>query len=150
MCRCALLVPAATPQLLAPWPPGLATPGHSSPDLPERSSNQRLHRLTCEGHGDHCLAQQQAWPQVTGGLGRREAVSDTGHRHGHSCWLSVTSGIPPQQPLFNGSACPPPSSLLALRGNPDSLLRAISGTQVCTPMRHRCVHGASCWPAAHR
>ena len=63
-------------------------------------------------------------------MGRGESMSDTGHRHGHSCWLTATSGIPPQQPLFNGSACPPPSSLLALRSNPDSLLRALHGTQV--------------------
>ena len=41
----------------------------------------------------------------TAGGRQTSAVSETGHRHVPHCWATVTSGIPPQQPVFNGSIC---------------------------------------------
>eukprot|EP00803_Ostreobium_quekettii_P002515 evm.model.scf_113.4 EVM.evm.TU.scf_113.4 scf_113:72029-79810(+) len=43
--------------------------------------------------------------QATGSHGPEEQ-GDAGHRHVSHCWAVATSGIPPQQPLFNGSICP--------------------------------------------
>ncbi|KAK9806239.1 hypothetical protein WJX72_006852 [[Myrmecia] bisecta] len=34
-----------------------------------------------------------------------EARSDTGHQHMPRCWALATSGVPPKEPLFNGSIC---------------------------------------------
>ncbi len=34
-----------------------------------------------------------------------EDMSATGHRHAPACWATVHSGLPPRQPLFNGTVC---------------------------------------------
>ena len=44
--------------------------------------------------------------QATGGR-EREFAHVLGHHHRHApgCWGAATSGIPPREPLFNGSIC---------------------------------------------
>ena len=60
-----------------------------------------------------------------------EAMSDTGHRHGRQCWVSASSGIPPQQALFNGSACAPSHPLLQMYSRSDAARKLAMHTQVC-------------------
>mmetsp|Transcript_21460 Transcript_21460/g.51195 ORF Transcript_21460/g.51195 Transcript_21460/m.51195 type:complete len:700 (-) Transcript_21460:224-2323(-) len=40
-----------------------------------------------------------------GGKPRTIMISETGHRHTPRCWVYVTSGVPPKEPLFNGTLC---------------------------------------------
>ena len=43
--------------------------------------------------------------QAAGGKGSSEMHSSTGHKHIPGCWAIARSGIPPREPLFNGSIC---------------------------------------------
>ncbi|DBA75927.1 TPA: hypothetical protein ACH3X2_008986 [Trebouxia sp. C0005] len=43
--------------------------------------------------------------QAAGGKETDALYSRTGHQHHHRCWGTVTSGVPPNTPLFNGSIC---------------------------------------------
>ena len=40
-----------------------------------------------------------------GGKETDAMYSRTGHQHHQRCWGTVTSGLPPNTPLFNGSIC---------------------------------------------
>mmetsp|Transcript_9037 Transcript_9037/g.25956 ORF Transcript_9037/g.25956 Transcript_9037/m.25956 type:complete len:704 (-) Transcript_9037:142-2253(-) len=40
-----------------------------------------------------------------GGDPRGQTLSETGHRHIPNCWAFVNSGVPPREPLFNGTIC---------------------------------------------
>ena len=65
-----------------------------------------------------------------------EAMSDTGHKHGRHCWVSASSGIPPQQALFNGSACAtshPLNPLLQLSSKSDAGRKLSMHTQARLP-----------------
>ena len=83
--------------------------------------------------------------QVMGGDGD-EAMSDTGHRHGRHCWVSATSGIPPQQPLFNGSACASSHPLLQLYTKSDAARKLAMHTQARSLAwkQSACVTGLPC------
>ncbi|KAK9789953.1 hypothetical protein WJX73_002050 [Symbiochloris irregularis] len=56
--------------------------------------------LNADGVPDHVQAS---------GTRNHEQQSMTGHAHAHPCWASASSGIPPREPLFNGSICRPAS-----------------------------------------
>ena len=43
--------------------------------------------------------------QAAGGKGSSEMHSSTGHKHIPGCWAIARSGIPPREPLFNGTIC---------------------------------------------
>jgi hypothetical protein len=43
--------------------------------------------------------------QAAGGSGSPGPHSDTGHAHSPGCWAVARSGIPPREPLFNGTIC---------------------------------------------
>jgi hypothetical protein len=43
--------------------------------------------------------------QAAGGKGSSELHSSTGHKHIPGCWAIARSGIPPREPLFNGTIC---------------------------------------------
>ena len=45
------------------------------------------------------------WLVQATGSRNHEQQSVTGHQHSHLCWASASSGIPPREPLFNGSIC---------------------------------------------
>lgn len=57
--------------------------------------------LHVDVNGDGVLDHAMAY----GGHPQSDIHSDTGHRHLPSCWTMVNSGIPPLNPLFNGTIC---------------------------------------------
>ena len=82
-------------------------------------------------------------------------MSDTGHKHGRHCWVSASSGIPPQQALFNGSACATHHPLLQLYSKSDAARKLSMHTQARLPGcgwswgRGRASRGGQCIQALH-
>ena len=106
--------PSAIPPSSLHWSSAPHHPCIGAQHLPLQLPSPYLHLMSsAHAHvADSLLSVSPCCPMQAVGTRNHEQQSVTGHAHAHRCWASALSGIPPREPLFNGSICRPASLAL--------------------------------------